>query len=235
MNIAIILASGKGLRFGESIHPKQYVKLNNKPIVIYPIETFSKSKYIDKIIVTSNSTYIHKLQTWIKKYVKNDKNIFVIEGSSNRNLSIQSALKFIQKEFDYINSDDVILIHDGVRIFVTNEIIKENIVAMEQNDVVSTAINSIDTIATCDINKNVKSLEDRKNLYNIQTPQCLKYKIFDKYFQNNVIDTSDLISFLLNKGYQGNIKIVQGDHINFKITNTLDFELAKLLIKQKDK
>lgn len=66
MNIAIILASGKGLRFGESIHPKQYVKLNNKPIVIYPIETFSKSKYIDKIIVTSNSTYIHKLQTWIK-------------------------------------------------------------------------------------------------------------------------------------------------------------------------
>lgn len=221
MNIVVILASGNGSRIKNSKIPKQFIEINNKPIVVHTIERFIYNTNIDKTIVVCHPEWVDYLTNYVNQNIKND-NVYIIEGGKERNDSIANAIKFLNDELN-VNGDDVILTHDAVRMFVSDRIINENIEMCKKFGAVTTAIPAVDTIGFVDDNL-VKNIPNRKHLFNIQTPQTFKMKIMSKILDlKNVPNTSDLCSL-----FNGiDIYVVEGENKNYKITFDEDLKSIK--------
>ena len=232
MNIAIILSSGTGSRIKSSKIPKQFIEINNKPIIGHTIDRFITNKQIDKIVIACHPEWISFLDNYLKNNVSNFNNIYVIKGGETRNDSITNAILFLKKEIKCKDSDNI-LIHDAVRIFVTDRIILENIEKMKTHDAVDTIVPSIDTIVQIDEKQEIiKSIPDRKFLCNGQTPQTFKLKLLTNlYLKQKVKDTSDSFKFLLSCYPNAKIGIVWGEYENFKITSDWDLDYAKKILK----
>lgn len=124
MNIAVIFAGGRGNRFAFDGLPKQFVEVNGKPIVVHTIERFNECEFIDKIVVVCIDGWIEHMRYLIDKYMLN-KVESVVAGGSTSQASIHNGLleaKSICKE-----ENAIVLIHDGVRPIVTQQLIKDNI------------------------------------------------------------------------------------------------------------
>lgn len=224
MNFAIILAGGNGSRMNSSI-PKQYIEVNNKPIIMYSIEAFQKNSKIDKIIIVANSKYHELIKTYCLQYkiTKLDK---IIEGGSFRQESVLNALNYLKN--NDANDEDIILIHDAARPLVSQKIIDDNITECKLTGAVVTAIEVTDTIFLENENKVSSSLE-RSKLRASQTPQTFYFKIIDEAHQKfkNEIVTDDVQMVLKNKS---KVSVVNGDKNNFKITTDNDLLLFKEIL-----
>lgn len=229
MNVALILASGNGSRITKSNIPKQFIKINKKPIIIYAIEKFIKNKNINNIVVVCHPEYISQLSNDVIKYFNDKKNIFIVPGGTNRNESIKYGLNCITT---YLNpkDDDLILTHDAARIFVNDRIINDNIKVANKFGSASTVVNAIDTIIKSNQNKKIDSILKRDQIYHCQTPQTFKYKIINECYINNIFESTDACGIVSKFNYP--IHLVNGDDNNFKITNNIDLIIAEYLVEQ---
>ncbi len=141
--------------------PKQFIEINNKPIVMYPIATFLDCN-IDKVIVTLPS---EEWVNWLKEHESfiNDERIHLIVGGNTRNDSIIKAINYL--ETIGINEKDNILTHDAARVLIDKQIIKNHLDALNDNDAVATYIKTSDTIAISNDHKFITSVPNRDNLY----------------------------------------------------------------------
>ncbi|MCQ2814864.1 MAG: 2-C-methyl-D-erythritol 4-phosphate cytidylyltransferase [Bacilli bacterium] len=216
MNIAIILLGGNGNRFGYAV-PKQFLVFQNKPLYIYTLETFNNNQNIDQIIVVSKGEYINQILLDLKTY-KLNKVSDVISGGKTRQESVFKGL-----HCKYFNDDDVILIHDGDRVNVSNEIVDNNIKAIRNNPAVLTAYKETDTVYLKNDDKSLTRL-DRNSIYHAQTPQTFKYilikNLHEKYQNQNFTDD---ISLAIEEGIKP--FIVSGNKNNIKITIPEDLEI----------
>ena len=129
-NIALIFAGGTGQRMGVKDVPKQFLEVDGKPIIIYTIEFFEHHKEIDEIYVVCIETWIDYLKYKLEKYgIKKVKS--VIPGGKTGQDSIYLGLKEAEK---YCNPDDIVLVHDGVRPFITEDLISNNLYTAGQPD-----------------------------------------------------------------------------------------------------
>ena len=218
---AIILAAGSGSRFGEK---KQFKKLNGKPIWIYSLNTFIQSKCINELILVFPKDSLETLkQSQVFTSLNKKNNIKLVSGGESRRDSVLNGLKAVKK----IN--DVICIHDAARPFIKPSYIKDSIESCREFDGAIIAIPAIDTVKKAD-NQIIKNTIDRESLWMAQTPQAFKkekllYAI--KMFSHlNVTDESMLMEEANFK-----IKLIEGDQSNFKITNEIDWELAKVIVR----
>src|SRR3954449_728197 len=99
MIYAEILAGGKGTRMGNTNLPKQFLLLNNKPIIIHTIEKFILNHRFDKILVISPKEWINHTRDIINKHIGSEGRIIVVEGGSDRNESIMSGIRYIEDNF----------------------------------------------------------------------------------------------------------------------------------------
>jgi len=227
-NIAIILAAGKGERFKET-SPKQFAKLAGKKVIEYVIEIFEKNKMIDDIIIVSNPNYVDYMWDIIKlnKFEKVKK---IVNGGTSRFESTYHGLKALEGYED----NDNILIHDGVRPFVNDEIIDRCIAALKHYSVVDTAIDSSDTIIEIDENSFIRNIPKRYYMKRGQTPQAFKLGVIKKAYQNAILqnktdftcDCSVCYTILNEKIY-----VVKGDEKNIKITYPVDLYIAEKFIQ----
>lgn len=224
---AIILAGGKGLRFGNTT-PKQFLTLKNKPLIIWTLEAFNSMKSIDYIIVVSPEEYLVTIKTLISEHTIT-KVIQTIKGGATRQESSYNAV--MSNNF---NSDDILLIHDAARPFISDEIINNCIDETKKYGAAGVYVSAIDTITEIE-DGFVKSIPPRKNLYYAQTPQSFKYTIIkrahEKALQNPQNTFTDDVSLVLGTGCK--VKKIEGDYNNIKITNPQDFELANWIIKKR--
>jgi len=224
MNIAVILAGGKGLRLGNRV-PKQMLLLGNKPVLSWSVDTFHSNDLIDKIIIVSEKSLIHDIKNL---FPESDypKILSFIEGGDERSDSSYNAL--IYSEF---NDDDIILFHDAARPFVTEEIITAIIKNVKVTGACGTYIQSTDTVALIR-NSIVDSIPERKTVYSAQTPQCFRYNLIKRAHelqkQNRNIAVTDDISLVFNMGHA--VSFINGSIRNIKITTELDFKFAEFLI-----
>ena len=192
MNIAIIVSSGKGTRIRNYNLPKQFIVIKNQPIIAYTLKTFQNASKIDKILVVTSKEYFSLMQE-ICLENKITKLISIVEGGKTRQESVYNALKYL-KEYQ-IKDDDIILIHDGVRALISEEIITNNIKASEKYDGVSTALKVKDTIIKVNEEDILEQTLNRDELYQVQTPQTFKFKIIYnahlKYANNFNLFTDD--------------------------------------------
>lgn len=212
-NIAIIVCSGLGTRMKTNI-PKQFIKINNKPIVCYTIDKFEECKLIDEIIIVTNKDYIEYFN---KEIIHNYKKISkIIEGGKERLNSVYNGLNAIE------DKESIVLIHDGVRPFIKNQNLIQIIEQTKIHNACILAVKVKDTVKIC-TNGFIENTPNRENIWLAQTPQAFKYNIlktcYDKVIKNNVFVTDDA-SVLEKCGYK--VKILEGSYDNIKITTKED-------------
>lgn len=231
MLFAAILAGGKGSRMGNQDKPKQYLLLNDKPIIVYTIEKFLVLSEIDEVLVLCPEAWIEPTKDILKAYCGENKRLKVLSGGATRNDTIMHAITYLDEVYD-LSENDALITHDSVRPFVTYSIIEENIRAMEEYDVCDTVIPCTDTIVDSDDGAVVSDIPDRSRLYQGQTPQTFKIKCMQRTFaslnaeEKKVLTDACKIFNLKDVP----VKLVKGEPFNIKITYPSDLKIAHALL-----
>lgn len=232
MIFAGIVAGGTGSRMRSHANtPKQFLMLEDKPIIIWTIQKFLKIQKIDNIVIAINPDYHTKLDDLIKQYIPNGEKIYVIKGGKTRTESLDNIVKYCKAKFK--GKDDILLTHDAVRPFVTEKIINDNIDMLSKVDACTTAIGSTDTILVSKNGTNVDASPSRGTMYSAQTPQSFRIDAYDQMMKKTketdreaCTDVCGLMMLAKKK-----VAIVEGDIINMKITYDTDLDIAKVLAK----
>lgn len=235
-NIAIIFAGGIGKRMSvnENSLPKQFLKINNKPIIIHTLELFQNHSEIDKIYISIHSDYYDFL-TDLVKYYYIDKVKGIVTGGKTGQDSIYKALKLAAAEND---KDSLVLIHDGVRPNITKETISKNISMAKEKGNAVTCTPCFETILISENHINPLYVPYRKDTFAAQAPQTFHlgevldlHEIMRK--QNpeydDIVDTCTLY-----KSFDKQIYMVEGNLGNIKITTIEDLYLLRALIRFKE-
>lgn len=221
-NIAIILAGGSGRRMGGAL-PKQFLEVNNRTILEYTIDNFERAECIDEIAIVTHPDYVDKMQQIIssnpwKKVAR------ILLGGKERTDSTLSALRA------YTDEDDRLLIHDGVRPMVSQQIIQNVCSALSEYDVVNLAIPAVDTII--EVKDGVMVAAPRRDLLRqVQTPQGFKRETLALAYEKALADpdfmATDDCGVVFKYHPASPIKIVEGETSNIKITYKEDLEILK--------
>ncbi len=247
MNFAIILAGGAGLRVGAPI-PKQYIEVNGKPLLYYSVKAFEESN-IDKISIVADKAHMKFVLDEIVDKYSFKKVISVCEGGEER---FNSAFHGLDDLKDIASEEDIVLIHDGARPFITADIInnvieetKNNgaaIAAMPVKDTIKIAkeisgagdLDGDVTLSSCSARAFVEATTPRALTWQVQTPQGFNYaKLYNAYKElsargkdERALITDD--SMIWEKVYKdAPVKLVKASYSNIKITDEGDLEVAK--------
>ncbi len=232
MIFAGIVAGGTGTRMGADI-PKQFLKTGGKPIIIHTAAKFLENKSIERIYLGVHPDWIEYSEKLIKKYELDSSRISIIKGGTDRNTTVFNIIDSIIDEYGK-NENDIILTHDGVRPFVSQKIINDNIEAASKHDACGTYIPAIDTIIRSQNGNIVFDVPPRQEMYQAQTPQSFNilklYQLYHSLSENEKSKLTDTCSIFTLKGLP--VNIVKGDVMNIKITTKSDLLIADLIEKQ---
>lgn len=232
MIFGAILAGGTGQRMGYTDMPKQFLPLDDKPIIIHTLEKFLACSQIDYIFIGVKQEWLSLCNDLIAKHIKSFDKIFLSVGGEDRNKTIINIIKDITQKFD-IGDDDIIVTHDAVRPFLTYRILKENIQSALENNVCDTVISATDTIIHSTNNQTITEIPDRTYIFHGQTPQSFKINLFSSCYEKLTGNQKERLTdackvFLLN-GI--NVSLVEGSVSNMKITSQYDYKIAMSLVK----
>lgn len=222
---AVIAASGIGKRMNSKIS-KQFLCLKEKPILAYTIEKFDNNEYIDEIIIVARE---EEKEYCFKEVVGKygfKKVINIVAGGAERQDSVYNGLLAVN------SLCQIVIIHDGVRPFVTDEDIIKSIEGAIKYSACVIGIPVKDTIKIVNREKDIIDTPDRSKLWAVQTPQTFLYelilKAYKKALEDNITATDD--SMLVERlGYK--VKIIEGSYSNIKITTPEDLKLAQILLE----
>ncbi|MGN1230661.1 MAG: 2-C-methyl-D-erythritol 4-phosphate cytidylyltransferase [Anaerotignum sp.] len=222
---AVIVAAGKGKRMGTEIS-KQFLPLGGKEILAHTVEKFEQASAIRDIILVTGADSLEDVQAMVQEYGWK-KVISVVAGGKERQDSVYSGLKQLRED------TEIVLIHDGVRPFVTEKIIEDSIaVAMEMGGCVA-GVPAKDTIKVCNGENIAVATPDRSTLWQIQTPQTFRKDLilqaYERAAQEGAIGTDDA-SLAEHSGYP--VKVIMGSYRNIKITTKEDLLIGEAFLKE---
>ena len=230
MNYAIIFAGGVGSRLGSNI-PKQFLEIENVPILIRTIQHFDNCALIDQIIVISKKEYVEKTQQLIESFnIK--KIIAVLIGGITAFESQQNGVDFVSKHS--MSKEDIVLVHDGVRPFISEELIKSCISAVKEKGTAITVSPAFETIAIKNKKGSINETIPRQDCLIARAPQAFYVKDLvnahcrAKKENKTYIDSA---SMMLDQNIA--LNPIMGPDENIKITTQYDYLVAKLLVKEK--
>lgn len=225
---AIVLAAGQGKRMNSEV-AKQYLMLKAKPVLYYSLKTFEDS-LVDDIILVVGADDIDYVRKQIVEAYDFKKVTHIIAGGKERYNSVYNAL-------ESITDTKYVLIHDGARPFVTDEIVDrviKNVIALKACVV---GMPAKDTIKIADEDGYVYDTPSRANLWMIQTPQAFEYEMIKKAYdmimkEDNIQVTDDAMVLEYTLGYP--IKLIKGSYQNIKITTPEDINISQMLLSNRD-
>ena len=234
MNIAVILAGGVGARFGAEI-PKQFVKVLDKPVIIYTIEKFNTHPDIDAIEVVCVEDYIRELNQLVKTY-KLEKVKFIVKGGSDFQHSVINGVEGLK---DYADDEDVILVHWAASPFISHEEITDAIHVCKEkgNSIAAFPAYLLYGLKTDNGDSSVEGI-DRDTFMVMNAPQCFKYsyvrQLYEEAKQTNMLDKVEPHTTTLMYAMGRKIYFSKGNQNNIKITTKEDIDmfLGYLLAKK---
>ena len=233
MIYAQIMAGGVGSRMGNTERPKQFLELGKTPILIHTLEKFSLIPDFEVIFVSVHPKWIRFAEDLIKKHIS-DNRIVIVPGGSERNDTVMNVVEYINDHFT-LKEDDVLLMHDAVRPFVTRRIIMDNIKQSTKFSAVDTVIGATDTIVKA-MDDTIVEIPDRSFMFQGQTPQTVNIKKFRaqylKMSDSDKKSLTDSIKVMLLAGE--NVGLVDGDETNIKITKPFDLKIANALVENQN-
>ena len=224
MTIVIIPIGGLGIRMNKDI-PKQFIKVNNKLVCMYTIEKFQKNDNVDMIVLACVDGYQELIETECKR-----NNITklkgIVNGGKTQLESIFNCYNYIKNE---ISDDARIIVHVGNRPLVSQELINRCISEYDRIGMLTTAVPSVEVM----YNIQNKSIEDRNNIFRIQTPQVYSSldlkQLLKKCSLNDLLNYSTVFDLMLHYNYD--VSYIDGELLNFKITYPEDLYLFESVIK----
>ena len=227
MNIALIIAGGSGQRMNQDI-PKQFLNVNDKPVIIYTLEAFQRHPNIDKIEVVCLDGWQEILRAYCKQFGIS-KLANVVEGGENGQSSIRNGLWDLKEMYD---ENDLVLIHDAIRPMVSEEIISDAIRGCKKYG------NSISVIpcaeAMLKTEDGVSSLEQipRDNLKRTQTPQTFVLKdivaAHEEALEKGITNSVASCTLYIELGKK--LYFSAGSEKNIKLTTPDDIDIFKSLL-----
>lgn len=231
MNIAILLAAGNGTRMQSILKPKQFQNINGLPLFAYSLLTFHTHPLIDAIVIVTQKSHQKRLSMWVEAHHLN-KVKMIISGGTSRQESVFLGLESIAS---WVKPDDIIIIHDAARPFVTTDMISHHLEQCRVHFAVNTIIPATDTILSSKDGKKMDAILNRHELYQVQTPQSFHYDTLFQAHQKakelqieNASDDIQLVTLLHIP-----VALVQGTQENFKVTYPIDFLVMKTILKEK--
>ena len=226
-NTAIVLAAGQGKRMHSKVQ-KQFLVIQGYPVLYYSLRCFQESPLIqDIILVTGEESISYCKEEIVKKYGFT-KVSAVIPGGKERYDSVYAGLCEC-RDCEYV------LIHDGARPFVTEEILKRGLQKVKETGACVIGMPSKDTVKLSDEEGYVKETPNRKCVWTIQTPQIFLYSLIreahDSIRQKDMSKiTDDAMVVEQEKGTK--IRLVEGSYQNIKITTPEDLDVAETFLKK---
>lgn len=221
----IVVAAGMGKRMGAAIN-KQYLMLENRPILAHTIQKFEDNEYIDEIIVVTRDEEREYCKREVVCRYSFNKVVHIVAGGEERQDSVYNGLMHANKLCD------IVLIHDGVRPFIKNDEITECIKAALEYEACVIGVPVKDTIKVIDDTNTIIDTPARNTLWAVHTPQAFAYKLIVKAHENakkykqKATDDSMLVEKL---GHS--VKMIRGSYENIKITTPEDLKIAETFSK----
>ncbi|MCH5201772.1 MAG: 2-C-methyl-D-erythritol 4-phosphate cytidylyltransferase [Oscillospiraceae bacterium] len=231
MIFGAILAGGSGTRMHISSMPKQFLPLDNKPIIIHTLEKMLMCSKIDVIYIGVNPAWLGHMSDILEKYELDYDKVIVVPGGKSRNDTIFNIIAEIEKTYGE-NDEHIIVTHDAVRPFVTLRILDENIENAITYGACDTVISAVDTIVVSQDAEQIDSIPDRAKMYQGQTPQTFKINLLKSLYkelkpsEKNIL--TDACKICVMKGAP--VKLVKGNSSNIKITTISDYNIAKVIV-----
>ncbi len=229
MAIAIIPAAGAGKRMGAK-KPKQFIELLGSPIMLHTLKPFLTCSKIEKIILSISEDSSQAIKNCLARNPDKDNahKIETVTGGKERQNSVYNALKAADLE-----QDDIVVIHDCVRPFVTESMIEQCIDAAGENSAAIFAVPASDTVKGV-ADGFISSTIPREGVQLAQTPQAFKYGLImnahEQAASKGLICTDDAHIAEL---YGCSVKILPGSKINIKITTREDLLFARSILENK--
>jgi 2-C-methyl-D-erythritol 4-phosphate cytidylyltransferase len=224
----VIAAAGQGSRMGTKTN-KQFIMLNNKPVIAYSLDFFEKQDSVDEIVVVTSAKELDYCRYEIIEKNKYKKVSAVLTGGQQRQDSVWAALQYLGTDTDFV------AVHDGARPLLSADVLSRLLAEAEEWGAAIPGVPSRDTIKMVNRDSFVRQTLDRNVIYSIQTPQVFKFKeLFTAYKyadEEGFYATDDAGLF---EKYIGQVKVVEGDYDNIKITTPLDLIIVQTLLARMD-
>lgn len=236
-NVAIVLAAGSGSRMNSDVK-KQYMLLNDKPLMVYCLEVFEESKTITDIILVTSKEDVESCNDDIVDRYGLSKVRAVIPGGKERYDSVMAGLDKIRKE----GGADYVFIHDAARPFVTDDIIERLYEDVVRTHASVAAVKSKDTVKLANNADYVVSTPNRELTWIIQTPQTFSYSLaleaYDKLREEEdglacqgIKVTDD--AMVVETWTDHRVRLIEGSYENIKVTTPEDMDIALAIINRK--
>ncbi len=230
----MILAGGIGSRMKSPELPKQYLKVDNEPIIIKTVKNFEDFGSFRAGVICCPVDWVEYTKALLFEYGISSDSVFVIPGGKNRNTSVKNGCRFFTENFNFTDSD-VILTHDAVRPFINNKIIKDNIFAVNEFGAANTVMPVYDSVIRSSTGDFFTEHLKRAELFRVQTPQSFRLSelssLMNSLTEEELENYTDVASIFADRGYR--VKLVEGSDYNIKITTPFDLAVAKSIIENK--
>ncbi len=216
-----------GRRMGKAV-AKQFLPLGDKPLLAHTLLVFQRSAEIDEIIpILSQEDIENCLRNVIERYHISKVKTLVV-GGKERQDSVANGLQKLEKD------TSVVLVHDGVRPFVTTEMIKETVDLAKKGECVVVGVPIKDTIKEVDEAGIIRHTLERSRLWAIQTPQVFPLNIlkraYEESYKHKVYGTDEAT---LVERAGGKVRVIMGSYENIKITTPEDLVLAEEILRRR--
>ncbi|MEY8337930.1 2-C-methyl-D-erythritol 4-phosphate cytidylyltransferase [Lachnospiraceae bacterium 62-35] len=233
--VAIVLAAGQGKRMKSSIQ-KQFMLLQEKPLIYYALAELEKSM-VDHIILVTSEDEIQYCKERIAAPFHFSKIRRIVAGGKERYHSVYEGLKAAEELEGAKGEHSIVLIHDGARPFITENMIQTAIEAARQFRACAVGMPVKDTIKMADENGFVKETPERSMLWQMQTPQAFDYSLIRRAYekllsnpehQKGITDDAMVVEAMTD----ARVKLILGDYRNIKVTTPEDMVLAEVFLKE---
>ena len=233
MIFGAILAGGTGQRMKNDSLPKQFLELCGKPIIIHTLEKFWTCTRFDAVYLGIHKDWIDYMLDLIRRFLPDQKDqVIVVCGGEDRNSTLFNVIDRVEKDHG-VSEEHIIVTHDAVRPFVTLRMIEENIDAAVKYGAADTVIPAVDTIICSNDGKTIASVLDRRQLYQVQTPQSFQISLLKNLYgtlseeERGLLTDACSICTVRNQP----VHLVEGSDTNIKITTPGDLKVAQAMME----
>lgn len=231
MNFAVIFAGGVGKRMSGSQIPKQFLEAHGKPIIVYTLEHFQHCNDIDRVIVCCVAGWMDYMRSLVEQYSLT-KVAAIVPGGETGQLSIYNGLVEAEKH-SHAPEDDIVLIHDGVRPLIDENLLHRNVNAVRQYGSCITCVKVIETIIQSHDQSAIDQVYDRESLLIAKAPQAFRLAdilaIHRRALSEGITNSIDSCSLMSSYGYP--LHMILGDYKNIKITTPIDYAMFKAILE----
>ena len=227
MNIALIIAGGSGARMGQDI-PKQFLTVNEKPVIIYTLEAFQRHPQIDEIAVVCIEGWEQVLQAYAKQF-NIHKLKFIFKGGENGQSSIRNGIMGLMESHE---GRDIVLVHDAIRPMVSEDIISDCLVKTEQNGSAIAVIPCAEAMLETKNGNSSDSSYPRDELKRTQTPQGFRLgelaTLHEEALEKGITNSVASCTLMVEMGRT--VYFSMGSEKNIKLTTVDDIDIFKALL-----